>query len=887
MRLATRLSVFTSGVVLIAILGTLAAVALSLRADVQRALGQSLERGAMAASSLLSQEGAVLNAGTRALAGAPLMSAALGSGAVDEVTLQGVADEQRAMLGTDVLILLGADGGLRARSPQGLAIGGELKGLAALDAPQPVLLGRDLYLVVGAPVTAGERRLGTVLAGNGLGPAFLNALSRQAGTELLLEAGDRRWADALESVSAFDLARTNVPTDAPASLTVGDVSVVALRLPVGDGARLTLLRTHQDGMKGFRATLLHLLVVGLVAFAATGALSVLLARGIARRIAAVAAAVARVAEGDLTQSVQAVGADEVGDLARSVNGMATRVKDIVVEVRSRCEQLVATTDQYGGVSRQVRQGAEAQLAEAENTSSCMAEIAAQITSVAKSIESMASSVSHTTEASRDLETAAACLADGFTGLVDSIAQTSATTDQMARSIETVAARASSLQQGVDESAATVEELAVSVETTARHAGRLMTSATEAAETVAGLMTTGRRMGDQVRQVESLSGQAAQEVATGDLAVREALGAMTRISTEIHETAALMRELDSHSNDIGKILDVIEDIADQTNLLALNAAIEAARAGEAGRGFTVVADEVRKLAERSVGATKDIASVVGQVRGKTAQAMQSAARSETETREGMRLADQAGVALQAIRDGVTASSVLATDLGAQAAAQAQAFTVVSGGVEAMLEASRQVAHAVEEQGLGGRRIREAMSRMRGMTGEVAESARELRAGAAHVQGVVSDMNHVAQEVTSLVTRQGQDVGEIRRLSEKMLAATHEVAASTAGQRTAADLVVRAAETITRVARQNVEAVEQMAASACGLADSAVALDLRIKIFKVDAVKEQAPVLVRDDRRPPPRPPAPPAPDLSTVVRALSVREKQAPVRRPAAAMVVAR
>src|SRR5271155_3773337 len=139
-----------------------------------------------------------------------------------------------------------------------------------------------------------------------------------------------------------------------------------------------------------------------------------------------------------------------------------------------------------------------------------------------------------------------------------------------------------------------------------------------------------------------SAQAAAETAReGGVIVEDTLTRMRSIANAVRETAAKVQELGIRSDQIGRIIGVIDDIADQTNLLALNAAIEAARAGEQGRGFAVVADEVRKLAERTTSATKEVAQMVQGIQAGTKTAVAAMREGTQQVQQGVETTSRAG------------------------------------------------------------------------------------------------------------------------------------------------------------------------------------------------------------------------------------------------------
>ncbi len=158
---------------------------------------------------------------------------------------------------------------------------------------------------------------------------------------------------------------------------------------------------------------------------------------------------------------------------------------------------------------------------------------------------------------------------------------------------------------------------------------------------------------EVSQGAVLSASVAQQslvnARQGAQAVQDTIKGMNRIREQVQETSGHIRRLGKSSQEIGEIVQLIDEIADQTSILALNASIQAATAGEAGRGFAVVADEIEHLAERASQATAKINSLVKSIQAGTNEAISAMEANNREVVEGSKLALQAGQSLTEIEN----------------------------------------------------------------------------------------------------------------------------------------------------------------------------------------------------------------------------------------------
>jgi methyl-accepting chemotaxis protein len=518
-----------------------------------------------------------------------------------------------------------------------------------------------------------------------------------------------------------------------------------------------------------------------IGFVLTGliAISVLVAQLVARETRYVARRLReqadRVGSGDFTARGVIESDDELGAVAHAFAKMTDTLGRTLGRVVSTVAQMEESAGALAEIGARVRKVTVAQVQGIERANASVAVVNRQATAITTSTQELIGGVEEASSSVLELGAASEELNQTTIALNTQVEAVGSSIDQMVRSVAQAGDASEALNVAVVDTNSSVGEMARSMQSVDAHAfetARLSTRVVELAD--------GGR--DRV-----------QETMRGMEVIRDATDAANRT---IGGLADRMQE-------IGAIVDVIDEIADETNLLALNAAIIAAQAGDQGRAFSVVADEIKDLADRVLANTKEIGGLIRSVQTESQSAADAIRQGAERVQSGVDLSAQAGVALEEI-----------TSAARHAGERIQEI------VQAMREQTRAAAH-VEQLSHG---VSSHVEQIRNSVGEQSRGNEVVMRGSMVMREVAQQTQRTTEEQTRGALRIRDSIEGVREAVDRIHAALQQ-------QSDSCQSAVTALGEVSERTHTNDEATDALGAAASSLQQLAEALREDMQRFRI--------------------------------------------------------
>jgi methyl-accepting chemotaxis protein len=447
----------------------------------------------------------------------------------------------------------------------------------------------------------------------------------------------------------------------------------------------------------------------------------------------------RLSEGDMTIKFDIVSKDEVGMAASALQEALQSISTILMRVKDVSKRLMRVSTEIETDSREILEGTKKEADAIESISSSVEELNASISEISEAAESLAVSSEQTATAIEQMSASVSQIAENSNELFESVESTSSSIEQMNTALKEVSENADRLLRSTEDTLSALEEIKAAI----------------------------KEVENNSRESAALSEKVMQDAATYGLeSIEKTLKGMERIKISAETTAEYMNQLGNRSEEIGKILTVIDEIADQTTLLALNAAILAAQAGEHGKGFSVVADEIRNLAERTAFSTQEIASLINNVRREIKEAIDTTQYGLEAVNEGLTLARESSEAFHRILDSARQSSDMAKAIKQATSEQSKAAEFVAELMENVRDMVSQIARATSEQSKGMSLIMDATEMVRNIANQLKKSTEEQSQQSELIKDSTDTVKERSQQIANAIREQKVGSAEIKRSIENI-------------------------------------------------------------------------------------------------------------------------
>jgi len=477
-----------------------------------------------------------------------------------------------------------------------------------------------------------------------------------------------------------------------------------------------------------RAVMIIILVITVTVIASLIFCSVLwymIRRMVIKPVKAVEDAAQKLSEGDMSFDVEINSIDEIGRASRAIKLSMFSLSDILKRIKDITRRVNHLVTEVEGESKRIIEGA-------------MVETEA-VTNISSSVEEMNAAISD--------------IADGTEGLAASAEETAASMEQMVTSIAEISNSTNDLSSAVEATSASIEELSATIKEVAGNASELASSAQETQSAITEISAAVKEVEQRSKESASLSDQVKKDAKTlGMTSIEKTINGMKDIKASVETTAGFIHKLGGRSEEIGKILNVIDDITDQTTLLALNAAILAAQAGEHGKGFSVVADEIKQLADRTSLSTQEIGQLIQSVQQEVSDAIEAMKDGLKSVETGFKVTSEAADALRKIVESSTKSSEMSAAIERSTTEQSKAIALVSVAMERVLTMVGQIAKATTEQSKGIQLIMHATERMHDISKHVRTATNEQSLNSRQVSQAIEIVSDKSQQISRAINEQ---------------------------------------------------------------------------------------------------------------------------------------